>query len=321
MSMTIGEIYELAIRMGISADPRGKAGVQKALERRKKQFKKLSKKEQKLFDLESLKNPYSDSRIVFGDPSVSVNKVLVGIDIYTGEMLLADRLNQKGEGIDLVISHHPVGLGLAGLHEVMELQIEMLAGYGVPINVAEALMTKRMGEIERGIAPLNHNQAVDAARVLGIPLMSVHTPSDNLVHEFLIKLLEKKSLERVDDIVDALLEIPEYQEAAKGKAGPTIQVGSPDNRAGRIVAAEITGGTEGAHEIYEKLAHAGVGTIVSMHASEKHYEETKKQHLNRVIAGHISSDSLGMNLFLDRLEKKGIEIIPCSGLIRVSRNK
>jgi len=28
-----------------------------------------------------------------------------------------------------------------------------------------------------------------------------------------------------------------------------------------------------------------------------------------------------MNLFLDELEKKGIEIVPCSGLIRVSRNQ
>jgi len=39
-----------------------------------------------------------------------------------------------------------------------------------------------------------------------------------------------------------------------------------------------------------------------------------------VIAGHMSSDSLGVNLFLDQLEKQGIEIVFCSGLIRVSRN-
>lgn len=321
MSMTIGEIYELAIQMGIGADPRGKTGVQKALARTKKQFEKLSKKDQKFFDHESFTNPYSDSRIVFGDRSISVNKALVGIDVYTGEMLLADRLNQKGEGIDLVIAHHPMGLGLAGLHEVMDLQIEMMAGYGVPINIAEALLNKRIDEVGRGIAPINHNQPVDAARLLGIPLMNVHTPSDNLVHEFLTKFLEENQLDRVGDVVETLLQIPEYQEAAKGKTGPAIQVGSPDNRAGRVIAAEITGGTEGAHEIYEKLAHAGVGTIVSMHASEKHYEETKKHHLNRVIAGHISSDSLGMNLFLDKLEKKSIEILPCSGLIRISRNK
>jgi hypothetical protein len=44
-------------------------------------------------------------------------------------------------------------------------------------------------------------------------------------------------------------------------------------------------------------------------------------HMNVVIAGHISSDSLGMNLFLDELEKAGVEVITCGGLIRVNRNK
>jgi hypothetical protein len=33
----------------------------------------------------------------------------------------------------------------------------------------------------------------------------------------------------------------------------------------------------------------------------------------------MASDSLGMNYILDEYEKKGIEIIPCSGMIRVSR--
>ena len=48
-------------------------------------------------------------------------------------------------------------------------------------------------------------------------------------------------------------------------------------------------------------------------------KEAEAANINVIIAGHISSDSLGTNLFLDELEKKGIEIIPCSGLIRVSR--
>jgi hypothetical protein len=56
-----------------------------------------------------------------------------------------------------------------------------------------------------------------------------------------------------------------------------------------------------------------------MHISEKHRKKAQKAHINVVIAGHMASDSLGMNLFLDELEKKGIEIIPCSGLIRVKR--
>jgi len=81
----------------------------------------------------------------------------------------------------------------------------------------------------------------------------------------------------------------------------------------------ITGGTEGSPKLYEKMAIAGIGTIVGMHISEEHKKEAESSHINVVIPGHISSDSLGVNLFLDQLEKRGIEIVPCSGLIRISR--
>ncbi len=59
---------------------------------------------------------------------------MVGIDIDGEELLLADKLGD----IDLVISHHPRGKALAGLDDVMDLQIEMLAHYGVPVNIAES---------------------------------------------------------------------------------------------------------------------------------------------------------------------------------------
>ena len=112
-----------------------------------------------------------------------------------------------------------------------------------------------------------------------------------------------------------------YKEAMKIGAGPKIYVGDKENRCGKIAVCEITGGTEGSPKLYEKMAIAGIGTVLGMHISEKHKEEAEKANVNVVIAGHISSDSLGVNLFLDELEKRGIEIIPCSGLIRVSRVK
>ena len=67
------------------------------------------------------------------------------------------------------------------------------------------------------------------------------------------------------------------------------------------------------------MAQAGIGTTIGMHMSREHWKEAKAALINVVIAGHISSDSLGVNIFLDELEKEGIEIVPCSGLIRVSR--
>jgi len=41
--------------------------------------------------------------------------------------------------------------------------------------------------------------------------------------------------------------------------------------------------------------------------------------MNLVIAGHISSDTLGMNLILDRIESQGVEVFCTSGIVRVRR--
>lgn len=319
--MTLKQIYNLAIEKAIAADPRGRVGVEKSLARLKKEFDELSEKKKADFDQESLTNPYSDSRILIGGPNLKVDKVMAGIDINPAEVVIAHILNQKTpkKTIDLLISHHPIGGSYAALHEVMGLQVDLLVNYGVPVNIAESILKDRISEVSRSLSPRNHNEAVDAARLLDFSIMCTHTTADNLVYDFLEKLIAKTKPETVGEVMEALLSVPEYQEAKKGNAGPMIFVGSEKNQAGRVAPIEITGGTEGSPLIYEKMAQAGIGTIIGMHASEEHRKECQKHHMNMVVAGHMSSDSLGMNLFLDGLEKKGIEIVPCSGLIRISR--
>ncbi|HOX10976.1 MAG TPA: NGG1p interacting factor NIF3 [Candidatus Moranbacteria bacterium] len=314
--MNIQEIYKLAIKMGIENDFRPKQQIEKQMKRQKEKYEKLSKDQKEIFDVEKLKNPYADSRIHFDNGKKNIKKVMVGIDIDTAEIMLAEELD-----IETVIAHHPVGMGLVGLDDVMRLQADVLEQYGVPINVAESLMKIRISEVGRGISAENHYKEIDAAKLMNISLMNVHTPADNLVARFVDNKIKKDKPEYVGDVIKSLLEIPEYKEAAKKGFGPVIFSGSEDNRTGKIALTEITGGTSGSKNIYEKLSQAGIGTVIGMHMSEEHRKEAEKYHINVVIAGHISSDSLGMNLFLDELEKKGIEIVPCSGLIRVSRNK
>jgi hypothetical protein len=204
----------------------------------------------------------------------------------------------------------------------MEMQCDILNLYGVPINVAEDLMRERIDEVARGMNKFNHQRTVDVARILEFNLICLHTATDNLAVKFLKEKIEKEdSLMRLEDLMNLLKEIPEFKEAIKFGAGPKIFVGSPERRCGKIALTEVTGGTEGSPKIYEKLAIAGIGTVVGMHMEEERKKEAEAAHINVVISGHIPSDSLGMNLFLDELEKGGIEIIPCSGLIRVSRVK
>jgi putative NIF3 family GTP cyclohydrolase 1 type 2 len=314
--MTIQQIYNLAIKMRIEADLRGKATVNKMLDRLKKKYEKMSKEEKEEFDKERLINPFSDTRVLV-ETKKQIKKVLAGIDIGVGEILLADRLGN----IDLILAHHPEGCALAGLDEVMRLQADVLNLYGVPINIAESLIHLRMEEVSRKISPINHNEVVDAAKLLNLGFMCVHTPADNLVASFLKKLIDREKPEFVEDLLKLLKGIPEYKEAIKIGAGPRLFTGKPENRCGKIALTEITGGTEGSPQIYEKLSQAGIGTVVAMHISEEHRKEAEKAHINVVIAGHIASDSIGLNLFLDELAKQKIEIIPCSGLIRVERYK
>lgn len=323
--MTIKQIYNLAINEGIRHDLRSPARVRDILKRVKEKYNKLSDEKKKQFDEDRLFNPYADSRIYFGEPDAKVKKVLVGVDIGTGEVMLANELNRRSPSkpIDLIIAHHPLSTGLAGLHEVMELQVELLAHYGIPINIAEKITEQRISQVERGVSSANHGQSVDAAKLLGLPIMSIHTPADNHVASYLYKEFKKreKELVYVEDVVAFLKTILEYQQAVEQKAGPIIFAGSPGHFAGKIAVTEITGGTDGAKEIYERLAHAGIGTIISMHQREEWKDEAKRHHLNVIVAGHMASDSLGLNLLLDNLEKKGVEIVPCSGFIRVSRVK
>ena len=316
--MKLREIYNLAVEAGIKADPRGEEQVRKLLAKAKDDCEKLSDDDKPYFDRESLSNPYADTRILTGEPDTEIKHIIAGIDMESAEVLLADRLREKGEKIDLVLTHHPEGKALAALDKVMGMQADIWHQFGVPINVGDMLITRRAEEVKRGLSPVNHNRAVDAARLLDLPLMCVHTPADNLVSQFLNNLFADKEPYLLSDVVKILRDVPEYGSAAKLNAGPNIIVGPGNRRAGKILVM-MTGGTGGPEDSIEKLAAAGVGTIVEMHLAEKLRKKAEEFGLNVVIAGHIASDSIGVNLYLDKLENQGINIIAGSGLIRVKR--
>ncbi|MDP4007532.1 MAG: NGG1p interacting factor NIF3 [bacterium] len=314
--MKIQDIYGKAVAMGIDADFRTNEYVEKLLERKKAKFEKLTDSQKEEFDQESLTNPYSDTRVLHVAEEKEITKVLCGIDIEPAEILLAKQLG----GIDLVISHHPMGRALGDMHEVMELQADVFHQYGVPINVGEWLMKERISEVARGFNPRNLWKTIDAAKLLGVNLMCLHTAADNISAKVVREKIEASNPERIEDLLEILKEIPEYKEAIARGVGPKVFAGSPENRCGKILV-DMTGGTEGPPKIYEKIAQAGIGTIVGMHISEDHKKEADAANINVVIAGHISSDSIGMNIILDEAEKQGVEVISCGGLFRISRNK
>jgi len=316
--MTTKQIFELAIKMGTGADPRGQKGVKEYLNRTKKEYEELKPKDKKYFDKGRLTNPYADSRIHLDDGKTEVKRVMAGIDIEDGEILLASQLGERNKKVDLVVSHHPIGKSLADLHAVMDMLTDVYEELGMPIHIAEKVNEERIKEVSRGVHPVNHYKIIDMARLLRVNLINTHTMTDNLVQKFINDYLTKKNPRTIDDLINLLLEIPEYQEAKKRGAGPNLYAGNPKKRVGRFFVG-MTGGTSPSDKIYKELSTYGISTVVDMHLQESSTKNAGKYNMNVVIAGHIASDSLGMNLLLDELEKKGIEIIPCGGLIRVKR--
>ena len=316
--MNIGDIYRLAIQKGIENDLRGPERIGKLLDTEKKRFEKLTEAEKEVFDQDRLFNPFHDTRILYGEMDAEVKAVLAGIDIEVEELLLADSLRSGETPPDMVIAHHPEGKALANLYRVMHSQEDLYARFGVPVNVAEGVMAGRIGEVKRGMLPRNHNRAVDAAGLLGMPFMCVHSAADNHAANFLQKIMDEQQPETLADIIVLLKKIPEYREAVINQAPPAVFAGKERNRAGRVMVS-MAGGTSGSEKIFESLARAGVGTMLVMHIPEKNRLAAEKHHVNVVVAGHMASDSLGMNLFLDEIEKLGIIIKTCSGLFRHSR--
>lgn len=318
--MTLQQLYEFLVQEGIKSDPRERRLIDQRLGELKKYFKSLTDAQKEYFDQERLRQPYDDTRILNGNPRMPVRNILVGIDVDTSELLLADWLKKtKKEKIDVVVSHHPQGPAYAHFYEVMDMQADIFNALGVPISVAERLVDERKFEISRKIHAANHHRAVDSARWLGMPFLCVHTPADNHTSTFLQKLLEQKKPTTLADILDLLDTIEEFKEAKRHGVEPRILTGKPNQRAGKIFV-DMTGGTEGPKEIADDLGRAGISTVLGMHMSEEHFKKFKEKNIHVVIAGHIAADNLGMNLLLDKLQRAAkINILACSGFKRVKR--
>lgn len=261
-------------------------------------------------ELAGLSEKPADSGIIV--EGENIKKFAIGVDMELAEMMLAKEL-----GADLVITHHPKGgAPSVDAHKVMKDQIERMMEAGVPINKAQKALSKKVGEVERRLHVGNYDRVVSAAKLLKMPFMAIHTPTDILaqskVQGHLDASLKDKPKATLDDVIKALEEMPEYQRTL---AKPVIRVGGKDDYAGRVFV-NMSGGTDGGAEVAKAYFEAGVGTLVCMHIPEDVLKVVKEQNIgNVIVAGHMASDSVGINELIQALEEKGLEAIRMSGVI------
>lgn len=259
-------------------------------------------------DMAGLKEIPADSAIYF--PGDNINKLLVGIDMGPAEIMIANQLEY-----DCCLVHHPVG-GISRMQFplVVKRQIDQMMYAHVPAHIAEKAVNRLIKRLEVQLHPVNYDRVPSVARLLKVPFLNIHTPLDILGwREFIkdVKYLGRKSTVR--DVVNAL---SNHDEMKKGLTEPMVVLGNPDNLAGNVIVA-MAGGTNGGYDVAKAYFAHGTDTLVYMHISYADLEKLKKEDIagNLIITGHIVSDSIGINIYIDELEKKGLEVTRIGGMI------
>lgn len=237
-------------------------------------------------------------------PGESIKRVLVGIDLEGPELLWA-----KAEGMDLVITHHPPG-GLSALNfwQVLWRHVELMVGYGVPEDIARAALTDLLRENRLQNHARNYLRLPALAQRLGIAYMNIHTPLDEIGRKRLVQAVEKLSPKAsVGELMAHLRR--EFGEFRNALTAMEVVVGSSQNPAGKV--AVIHGaGTNGGYPVAKVLFDHGVDTVLYIHIRPHEAHRLAQEYggtgKNLVVTGHIASDSLGINPFVEELRRHGL---------------
>jgi putative NIF3 family GTP cyclohydrolase 1 type 2 len=251
--------------------------------------------------LAGLKEVPEDSAIyVKGD---NVANVLFGIDAGVPELLLAKQL-----GCDAVIAHHPIGgTAAVNFHQVFKRHIQQMVSAGVSLDEAEKAVAKKLEQLEVEAHTRNYPQAVDAAKLLKMPYMNIHTPLDEIGRRIMSEQINSRTSKnsKVQDVVSALRTLGEFKNAL---TEIKIRLGKPENPAGKVVVSHGAG-TNGGYEIAKTYFKHGIGTVLYIHVGAADLERLKADGFgNLIVTGHIASDSVGINPFVKELEKRNIVV-------------
>src|SRR3989475_11102450 len=237
-----------------------------------------------------------------------IRKVLVAIDVGVAELLLARDL-----GCDAVVAHHPAG-GRARLegYKVFLRHIDQLRAAGVPEDAAKEAIKPKLRALELQHHPDNYDQTPSAAKKLRMPLVSIHSPCDEIGRRMIQRAL--KGLDENSTVRDVVTRIGRFPESRKAESKIEVRLGSPKNKAGKIAISHAAY-TNGGYEIAKTYFQNGVGTLSYIHIAEADLTKLANEpSANLTVLGHIASDWLGINRLLDELGKKDLEPIVTTDL-------
>jgi hypothetical protein len=310
--MRFGDLYDRALQIGIARDPRGRSRIEQRLALLRRRYDALAPAEKARFDLERLKNPFGDFRIVVGDRDTEFDTVLTGIHILKPEILLAAQLRQTYPNIAIVAHHTTMfaGRALASIEDVVWPLVYRLEMVDVPRARAEELVWGFIRKQEADMRPqLANASTLQVAQALDIPVIVIHTPCDLCYQAELIDIVN--ACATVGEVVDRLHQLPEYAYSARIGYPVEVLAGESDAPVGKPFYSQ-GGGWRAPLGIMEAAFTAGARTLFVTQAPPEYVALAQSYGVNLVSVPHDMLDSRGMRLLYDQVFERGITVIPCS---------
>ena len=245
-------------------------------------------------------------------PGAAVQRVLIGIDVKQAELMLA-----KSLGFDCVIGHHPsAGRSMLHYHEVLLRHVDQMVGQGVPSEIAQEVMAETV-ESRRVLASMqNYDHAPSVARLLDLPYLNIHTPLDEIGRRRLAAAIRQMPPESTTtQLADHLRE--SFGEFRNADTEIELRVGRPENPIGRAVMSHGAG-TNGGYPVAKAYFDHGVDTVVYIHCRPEDAAKLRAEYgdaKNLLVTGHIASDAIGINPYVERLREEGLDVSTFSGII------
>jgi hypothetical protein len=262
-------------------------------------------------DMAGLDEPPADTMIYHPG---EMKRILFGIDIDLADVMFAKQL-----GFDGVIGHHPIGLTTkTHFYEVMNRQKMLMEEVGATPEEAEEALKERRREIEYGGMGTNYDRHITAFRMFDLPVMNLHIVIDIIteraVRERVYPQFPEGNDKTLGDLIDELMQFEEYQ---KSPVKPKVILGKDDDPCGVPVIA-FANGTCGGPAVIKTYWKYGRDTAVYMHIPHGDVKKLAEDadHKNLVIAGHMASDSIGINIFIDALLERDMEVHTFNGVVR-----
>ncbi|MGQ0797889.1 MAG: hypothetical protein ACT4OI_08530 [Methanobacteriota archaeon] len=249
-------------------------------------------------------------------PAKDVRRALFGLDVESGDLVMAKQL-----GYDLVIGHHPTG-GSAILEfpKVLAKHADILIRHGVPEDAARAAAREAIEDREPGAHAANDDHLPSVARMLGVGLMCIHNPCDEIGRRTMDETLRAKLpvRPRVRDALDILGTIPEFREAA---TRIVVRMGRAENPLGPWAVVHGAG-TNGGFVVARTAYEHGIDTVFYIHVDAGHLRRLhdafgREGPRNLVVTGHVASDSIGINAVVRALRAKGLRVDTYGGILEV----